>query len=118
MDSINTTFTLAQLKDGLDAVQRGDFATALRLLTPLAAQGHASAQSNLGFMYAAGQGVAQDAVRAHMWLNIAAASLNEEDGKKVATIRDEVAKKMPPRQIERALEMARKCQASNFKNCD
>jgi TPR repeat protein len=36
---------------GLDAFDRGDYATALREWTPLAEQGHAGAQRNLGFMY-------------------------------------------------------------------
>ena len=36
---------------GLDAYNRGDFATALREWTPLAEQGDADAQSNLGLMY-------------------------------------------------------------------
>ena len=45
---------------GLAAVQRGDFATALREWTPLAEQGYATAQYNLGVMYDNGEGVPQD----------------------------------------------------------
>ena len=48
------------LEDGIAAYQRGDFAAALRLFRPLAEQGDASAQSNLGVMYEQGRGVAQN----------------------------------------------------------
>ena len=45
---------------GFEALDRGDYATALREFKALAAQGHALAQSLLGVMYANGQGVPQD----------------------------------------------------------
>ena len=48
------------LEDGIASYQRGDFAAALRLFRPLAEQGDASAQSNLGVMYEQGRGVAQN----------------------------------------------------------
>ena len=60
------------LEDGLAAAQNGDFATALRLWTPLAEQGNASAQSNLGTMYLNGDGVAQDYKTAVKWITLAA----------------------------------------------
>ena len=41
----------ADLQKGLTAAQSGDYATALREWTPLAKQGNANAQSNLGVMY-------------------------------------------------------------------
>lgn len=47
-------------RPGLRAAQEGDFATALKEWTPLAEQGDAAAQFNLGLMYATGQGVPQD----------------------------------------------------------
>ncbi len=40
---------------GSEAYARGDYATALREWRPLAEQGHASAQSNLGVIYDQGQ---------------------------------------------------------------
>ena len=43
----------ADIQKGLTAAQSGDFATALREWTPLAKQGDASAQYNLGLMYRA-----------------------------------------------------------------
>ncbi len=42
------------LEDGAAAVQRGDYATAMGLLRPLADQRNAAAQTNLGWMYAIG----------------------------------------------------------------
>jgi len=38
-------------EDGVAAYQRGDYATALRLLQPLAEHGNADAQFNLGIIY-------------------------------------------------------------------
>ena len=62
----------ADFQKGLDATKRGDYATALREWKPLAKQGDADAQVNLGAMYRQERGVLQDYVRAHMWFNIAA----------------------------------------------
>ena len=78
-----------------------------------AAQGHAMAQFNLGWMYGSGQGVPPDYVRAHMWFNLASAA-GYADG---AKNRDVTAQRMTPQQIEKAQEMARKCQERNFKGC-
>ena len=141
-------------EDGHAAYTRGDYATALRLWSPLAAQGYAEAQNNLGVMYEngtgvpqdykeavrwyrlaaaqgnakaqnnlgvmheRGQGVPQDYARAYMWFNLSAASSSGEDGKLAINNRNKAAAKMTSAQIEQAQEMARKCQASNFKNCD
>ena len=40
------------IEDGIAAYRGGDYATALRILRPLAEQGNAAAQFNLGSMYA------------------------------------------------------------------
>ena len=47
----------ADFKAGENAYHRGDYATAMREWQPLAKQGHAVAQYNLGLLYANGQGV-------------------------------------------------------------
>ena len=60
------------LQDGLYAVQRGDFKTAYKLWLPLAEQGNARAQANLGKMYAGGAGVPQDYKEAEKWIRLAA----------------------------------------------
>jgi uncharacterized protein len=58
----------ADYEDGLAAARRGDYATAFKLVSPLAQKGHAAAQCALGVMYdglqdykeiAADQGLAQ-----------------------------------------------------------
>jgi len=36
-------------------------------------KGNASAQTNLGVLYANGQGIAQDIIKAYIWFNLAAA---------------------------------------------
>ncbi len=64
-------------------------------------------------MYALGQGVPQDFVYAHMWLNIAASNGHENAGK----ARDEVAKLMTPAQIEKAQDLARECVRKKYKGC-
>ena len=57
---------------GLKAFQAGDFQTALKEWNPLADQGHAGAQYNLGIMYANGYGVPEDDAEAVRWYRLAA----------------------------------------------
>jgi len=101
-------------EDGLAAAKRGDIATALSLWRPLADKGHADAQSNLGAMYYNGQGVAKDYVRALMWWNVAAARGYAD----AARNRDTFSKRMTPQQIAQAREMAQRCVASKYKQCE
>jgi hypothetical protein len=91
------------LEDADAAVKRRDYATALRLIRPLAEQGDASAQYNLGVFYDNGLGVPQDKVSAYMWLNLAATQGKEG----AATFRDLVARLMTPAQIAEAQKLAR-----------
>ena len=58
---------------GHEAYWRGDYAAALREWRPLAEQGHARAQNNLGRMYDDGLGVPQDYAEALSWYKKAAA---------------------------------------------
>ena len=60
------------LNKGLKAAQSGDFATALKEWKPLAEQGDAVAQYNLGLMYKNGWGVTQDYAEAVKWYRKAA----------------------------------------------
>ena len=60
------------LEDGEAALSRGDYATALSLFRPLAAQGNAKAQFTLGYMYDNGEGVVQDHKEAVKWYQLAA----------------------------------------------
>ena len=57
---------------GLEAALAGDFATALKEWLPLAEQGRAVAQYNLGLMYDNGYGVPQDYAEAAKWYRLAA----------------------------------------------
>ncbi len=95
-----------------------DYQAALKWFHRAAEQGHASAQDNLGLMYERGRGARQDFVLAHMWSSIAAAALNGEDGKAAVKRRDYVASQMTASQIEKAQEIARRCQDTKFKECD
>ena len=60
------------LEDAVTALSSGDYATALKILRPLAAQGQPDAQYNLGVMYREGHGVPQDYGEALKWLRLAA----------------------------------------------
>ena len=59
-------------EDAWAAYLKQDYTTALRLYRPLAEQGNARAQNNLGNMYEAGQGVPQDYAQAVKWFRLAA----------------------------------------------
>ncbi len=65
-------------------------------------------------MYAKGQGVAQDYIRAQMWLNLGAA-LGAANSVKH---RDLVASKMTSQQIAQAQQLASDCKQKNFKGCE
>jgi len=58
--------------DGIAAYGRGDYATAFRLMKPLAERGDAKAQHNLGVMYDYGRGIPQDYAEASKWYRRAA----------------------------------------------
>lgn len=60
------------LEDAATARKRGDYATALRLMRPLADQGNAEAQYDLGRAYNFGQGVPEDFAEAARWFRKAA----------------------------------------------
>jgi methionine-S-sulfoxide reductase len=62
----------APLEEGNAAYIRGDYPTAERLLRPLAEQGNATAQFDLGGMYHRGRGVPQDYAAALTWYRKAA----------------------------------------------
>jgi TPR repeat protein len=63
--------TADQLKNGVAAYGRGDFGNALKLLTPLATFGDASAQGKLGEIYEKGNGVPRDFAETLKWYRLA-----------------------------------------------
>jgi len=68
----------------------------------------------LGFSYVKGKGVLQDTIAAHMWFNIAAANGNEL----AANGRDIVRTMLSSSGVEEAQKRAKRCMASNYKECD
>lgn len=91
------------LEDADAALKRRDYATAVRLNRPLAEQGNANAQYNLGTFYDNGLGVPQDKVRAYMWFSLSAAQGREG----AAALRDLIARRMTSAQIAEAQKLAR-----------
>ena len=61
----------------------------------------------IGIAYTIGQGVPQDFVLAHKWLNIAAARAEGENQKFVSKARDGLAKNMTSQQVADAQKAAR-----------
>ena len=59
-------------QDGVDAYNRKDYKTAYQLWLPIAEQGDAEAQYNLGVMYDDGTGVLQDYKEAVKWYLLSA----------------------------------------------
>jgi uncharacterized protein len=62
----------AGMEEGHAAHGRGDYETTLKEWRPLAEQGYAQAQYNVGVMYESGQGVARDYREALRWYRLAA----------------------------------------------
>ena len=62
----------ADFQEGWDAYNKKDYATVLKEWTPLAEQGNADAQNNVGWMYAEGNGVPQNDRTAVKWYTLAA----------------------------------------------
>lgn len=67
-----TAPALADVKDGVDAWQAGDYQKAVAEWRPLAVAGDPDAQFNLGQAYKLGRGVAADIVQAESWYRRAA----------------------------------------------
>ena len=72
-------------------------------------QGYATAQSNLGNMYANGQGVPEDDVLAYMWWNLAAAQ-GVEDAQEN---KDIIERQMTREQIGEAQRLSREWLAAH-----
>ena len=101
MLSLAAPLVAGPLEDGYSAYTRGDFATAMRIMRPLADQGHVTAQTVVGLMYYFNYG--GDYVSAHMWFNLAAAQGNAF----AEMFLKDTADKMTPAQIAEAQKLAR-----------
>ena len=67
-----TQVTAQDFNKGYEAYNTGDYDTAVKEWKPLAEQGYASAQFNLGIMYEYGDGVPKDYANAVKWYKLSA----------------------------------------------
>jgi TPR repeat protein len=74
--ALGVTAVAGPLEDAKAAHDRGDYATELRLLRPLADEGDALAEFKLGEIYDNGQGVTRSYTEAAKWYGLAAAQGN------------------------------------------
>jgi TPR repeat protein len=97
---------------GLGVIQ--DNATAYKWYHLASSNGDKESRYQLGIMYSNSNGLDQNLLKAHMWLNLSAMEGNAAAMKE----REIIAKSMTYQQIAEAQKMAINCQNSNFKNCD
>ena len=79
-----------------------------------AEQEDADAQSSLGLMYGTGEGVAQDYVQAHKWINLAASRTTTGKAEGYRSGRDKLAEQMAASQIAEAQRLAREWQPKTW----
>jgi uncharacterized protein len=70
--SLATPAAAGELDEGVAAAHRGEYAAALKHLTPLAEKGDARAQFDVGFMHAYGWGFQRNPAEAIAWYRMAA----------------------------------------------
>ncbi len=93
----------ADFQAGLDAYERGEYDTALKEWRPLAEQGLAAAQNNLGAMYINGEGVRRNYVQGYMWLSLAA----KQGYKRAVLPQGQLEREMTPGELAEAERFAR-----------
>ena len=69
---LGTQISAQEIDKGYEAYNDGDYATALKEWKPLAEQGYAFAQYNLGILYEYGNGVPKDYAEAVKWYRLSA----------------------------------------------
>ena len=79
-----------------------------------AEQGNANAQAVLGAMYVTGEGVPQDYVQSHKWLNLAASRTTPEKAEDNRSLRDQLAELMTAPQVADAQRLAREWQPKTW----
>ena len=85
----------ADLPAAIEAYDRGDYAAAFAESKPVAERGDADAQYMMGFLYARGEGVRRNLVRAYLWFSLAARQGDRIAADAVAGL----ARRMSPGQI-------------------
>jgi len=101
-----------QLEDGKAAYNHWDFATALRLLRPLAESGNAEAEYYLGWMYLNERGVPQNFTEAAKWFR-KAADQNYASAQTELGLRYEGGQGVP-RDIREAIKWWRKAASQDY----
>jgi hypothetical protein len=106
----------AQISLGSMYIQGGmvprNYEEAAKWFRKAAERGHRIAQSLLGSLYAEGSGVPKDPVEAYMWFTLSL-SMGESTGtedpflKQTTSLRDSLARRMTPEQIEESLKRAK-----------
>ena len=93
----------ADFPAAVEAYDQGDYATAFGESRPVAERGDADAQYLLGFLYARGEGVRRDLVRAYLWFSLAA---RQGDGIAADALTG-LARRMSPEQVDEARSLVR-----------
>jgi TPR repeat protein len=83
-----------------------DYYEAAKWYYRAATRGHGGAQYALAMLYNKGRGVKQDYVLSYMWLNLSAAQAVGADRAFKVNMRDSIASKMTPPQLQAAQELA------------
>lgn len=94
-----------------------DTAAAFSFYSQAAKKGLAKAQYALAAMYSEGRGTPQSFVRAYVWYSLALANQHSDDAFDVKH-RDQMAKAIPPDQLLAAQEIASRCLATDYQECD
>jgi len=98
-----------------------DYTTAVKLLRQSAQQGNAAGQIALGSRYLQGQGVPRNQVQAYKWFTLAISGLHDPKDENLALARrdrDAAARGMTAAEVVTATQLADKCQADKYKDCD
>jgi hypothetical protein len=101
--SIAAPVAAGPLEEGNAAYKRGDYATAMRILHPLADQGNGMAEGIVGLMYQNNFGVPRDYVTAFMWFSLGAANGNSL----AAFLLKQISPKMTEEEIAEAQKRVR-----------
>jgi peptidoglycan hydrolase-like protein with peptidoglycan-binding domain len=103
------TFALADYSSAMQSYDRGNYQAAFSDFELSANAGDAASQYMMGEMYAQGNGVAQNYVKAHMWYNMAASWGHDRANQ----ARARMESRMTSTQIAEAQAMAEKWQPGN-----
>ena len=106
------TTARADFDTGWQAYQRGDFALAVAEWWPLAKQGHALSQYNMGVIYDEGRGVEQSRAQAMEWWTMAADQGLPIAQHNLALMYIDTLDERPD--IERAIQLLEKASAKGF----